>query len=86
MTVPALTTYYIMCMEQKLRESGLDFGTGNGDTTASIGAQDQEGWSCLLASLPLKFLLAYMEERCIFYEHLLPKVVVENFVRAMTLL
>lgn len=70
----ALTTFYIFCREQVLQNAGIYFGYLYGGS-APLQLDDSEDiqWSKLLANLPLRSLLLYMEDHWTAYEHLFPQ-------------
>lgn len=70
----ALTTFYILCREQVLQNAGIYIGYLYGGS-APLQLDDSEDiqWSKLLATLPLRSLLLYMEDHWLAYEHLFPQ-------------
>lgn len=70
----ALTTFYIFCREQVLQNAGIYFGyLFSGSAPLQLDNNEYIQWSKLLATLPLRSLLLYMEDHWLAYEHLFPQ-------------
>ncbi len=69
----SLAVYYMLCREQISRNIGVDAGCNSWESSQSEPGEEGN-WAELLACLPLRPLLLYMEEHWIAYEHLLPQV------------
>lgn len=74
MAPASLTTFYILCREQVLQNAGIYFGyLYSGSDPLQLDDSEDIQWPKLLAALPLRSLLLYMEDHWLAYEHLFPQ-------------